>query len=74
MMDNEQSEIIRRWRELEDVVKERQLFDGYSRAREASLYELKNFAHGNSTREHVAKLKRDELQAFDRYVEHRTEC
>ncbi len=71
-MDDQQNEIINRWRELEDVEKEHRLFEAYLKIRGAYLGELKKVNHGESTRERARALKLDEQLAFDQYVHHRS--
>ncbi len=72
-MDDQQNEIIKRWRELEDVEKEHRLFEAYLQARGAYLGELKKVNQGESTREKARALKFEEQLAFDQYVHHRSE-
>jgi hypothetical protein len=69
---NEVNEIIRIWRAIERVDKERELFDSYLEARKQYLEGLKNQVRGNISTESLKRLYEGEREAFKAYLEHRT--
>ncbi|WP_299537263.1 hypothetical protein [uncultured Herbaspirillum sp.] len=66
------NEILERWKALQDVEQEHDLFDAYVKARQRYLDAIKA-ATSNSPPplSELDKLYREERDAFDTYTEHR---
>ncbi len=68
----ELNEVLRRWNAIQDIDKERELFDAYSRARNGYLKGLADCTTGKIRRKELTRLFEAERVAFSSYVEHRT--
>ncbi len=66
------NEILQKWKKLQEVGEERSLFAAYESAREAYLSALYKSVKGEITEAEMTKAILAEIEAFDIYVNHRT--
>ncbi|WP_305806174.1 hypothetical protein [Stenotrophomonas sp. YIM B06876] len=65
------NEIIERWKALEDLDREHELFDAYTKSREAYLAEVRARAKSQGSSSSLESLYVAERRAFSAYLEHR---
>lgn len=65
------NEIIEKWKKLDSIENEHQLFNEYKNAREEYLSEIRKTTQGEFNKEKIQNLLNTERNAFNAYVSHR---